>query len=267
MNPHLLYAQAIKGASRAAASASSTRSIWSRSSAPPTALEARSVLSATDRDGVRNWFAVPDVDDDARVWNRGAGREEQSRHVLGDAGGRIRAVHRPHADLTEFCRTRYKTVLVPNHMAADGGFPRELGRPSPTVTRCSTSTRWRWCARSCRAGARTCGRSNCRTAAGCGRRWPSWRPTSPTRRRGRTSLTSIPRRLAGAPAVAAVRRPRARQARLSRAMADARSGSDGRRSHPKLLHPAARVVDELTKKSALICVHLRFDIFTAIPLV
>ena len=39
------------------------------------------------------------------------------------------------ADLTEFCRTRYKTVLVPNRMAADGSFPRELGRTKPY--RCS----------------------------------------------------------------------------------------------------------------------------------
>lgn len=33
--------------------------------------------------------------------------------------------------LLTFCRERYKNVLLPNQMAADGGFPRELGRTKP----------------------------------------------------------------------------------------------------------------------------------------
>jgi len=31
----------------------------------------------------------------------------------------------------DFCRNRYKTVLLPNQMAADGSFPRELKRTKP----------------------------------------------------------------------------------------------------------------------------------------
>jgi alpha-glucosidase len=31
----------------------------------------------------------------------------------------------------QFTRDRFKTVLIPNHMAADGSFPRELGRTKP----------------------------------------------------------------------------------------------------------------------------------------
>jgi alpha-galactosidase len=31
----------------------------------------------------------------------------------------------------DFCRERYRTVLLPNQMAADGSFPRELGRTKP----------------------------------------------------------------------------------------------------------------------------------------
>jgi len=34
-------------------------------------------------------------------------------------------------ELMEFCRDRYKTVLLPNQMAVDGGFPRELKRTKP----------------------------------------------------------------------------------------------------------------------------------------
>jgi hypothetical protein len=33
--------------------------------------------------------------------------------------------------LSEFCRDRYKTVLVPNQIAADGSFPQELRRTKP----------------------------------------------------------------------------------------------------------------------------------------
>ena len=33
--------------------------------------------------------------------------------------------------LMDFCRNRYKTVFLPNQMAADGSFPRELGRTKP----------------------------------------------------------------------------------------------------------------------------------------
>lgn len=34
-------------------------------------------------------------------------------------------------DLTNFCRERYRTVLLPNQMAEDGSFPRELKRTKP----------------------------------------------------------------------------------------------------------------------------------------
>ncbi len=34
-------------------------------------------------------------------------------------------------DLLEFCSNRYKTVLLPNQMAADGSFPEELRRTKP----------------------------------------------------------------------------------------------------------------------------------------
>jgi hypothetical protein len=35
------------------------------------------------------------------------------------------------AELLQFCRTRYKTVLLPDQMAADGSFPLELKRTKP----------------------------------------------------------------------------------------------------------------------------------------
>ena len=34
-------------------------------------------------------------------------------------------------DLTDYCRTRFKTLLLPNQMGADGSFPLELRRTKP----------------------------------------------------------------------------------------------------------------------------------------
>jgi hypothetical protein len=34
-------------------------------------------------------------------------------------------------ELTELCKERYKTVLLPNQLAADGSFPEELRRTKP----------------------------------------------------------------------------------------------------------------------------------------
>jgi hypothetical protein len=34
-------------------------------------------------------------------------------------------------ELLEYCRQRFKTVLVPNQMAADGSFPQEMRRTKP----------------------------------------------------------------------------------------------------------------------------------------
>lgn len=45
-------------------------------------------------------------------------------------------------EMIRFCTERYKTVLLPNQMAADGSFPLELNAPSPTVILFSTSTQW-----------------------------------------------------------------------------------------------------------------------------
>ena len=47
-----------------------------------------------------------------------------------DAGRRLRFIHRRPEKL-EFCRKRFKEVLLPNQLAADGSFPQELRRTKP----------------------------------------------------------------------------------------------------------------------------------------
>jgi len=47
---------------------------------------------------------------------------------LGITGG---GVFRVYTDLQNYCRDRFKTILIPNQMAPDGSFPQELQRTKP----------------------------------------------------------------------------------------------------------------------------------------
>ena len=94
MNPHLLYAQAIKGRVTGRGIGIIDTIHLVEVARAIAALDACGGAVAGGRQGIREWFVdYLDVDDDARVRPGGARREEQSRHVLGDAGRRVRALH------------------------------------------------------------------------------------------------------------------------------------------------------------------------------
>jgi hypothetical protein len=131
MSPHLLYAQAIKGrvTGRGVGIIDTIHLVEVVRAA--TALEDAGVMSATERDAVRNWFSrylAWMTTHEYGIAERDATNNHGTCWVM-QVSEFARFTGR--ADLTEFCRTRYKTVLVPNHMAADGSFPRELGRTKP----------------------------------------------------------------------------------------------------------------------------------------
>jgi Alginate lyase len=131
MNPHLLYAQAIKGRVTGRGIGIIDTIHLVEVVRATTALEGAGVMSATDRDGVRNWFSrylTWMTTHEYGIAERDATNNHGTCWVM-QVSEFARFTGR--ADLTEFCRTRYKTVLVPNHMAADGSFPRELGRTKP----------------------------------------------------------------------------------------------------------------------------------------
>jgi hypothetical protein len=88
-------------------------------------------LSESDREGVRRWFAQylawmtthPYGIDERNAKNNHATcwvmQVAAFAHLTGDARQMA------------YCRTRFKTVLIPNQMAADGSFPLELARTKP----------------------------------------------------------------------------------------------------------------------------------------
>ncbi len=131
MNPHLLYAQAIKGRVTGRGIGIIDTIHLVEVVRATTALERAGVLSATEQNGLRDWFgryltwmtthAYGIAERDATN-NHGTCWVMQVSEFARYSGRK---------DLTELCKTRYKTVLVPNHMAADGSFPRELGRTKP----------------------------------------------------------------------------------------------------------------------------------------
>jgi Alginate lyase len=131
MNPHLLYAQAIKGRVTGRGIGIIDTIHLVEVVRATTALESAGVMSTNERDGVRNWFSMYltwMTTHEYGIAERDATNNHGTCWVM-QVSEFARFTGR--GDLTEFCRTRYKTVLVPNHMAADGSFPRELGRTKP----------------------------------------------------------------------------------------------------------------------------------------
>jgi hypothetical protein len=131
MNPHLLYAQAIKGrvTGRGIGIIDTlhlvevARAISSIEDAPG--------WRAGERDRVRDWFAR------YLEWMTTheygiAEREAKNNHgtcwVVQVAEF---ARYTGNGALTAYCRDRFKTVLVPNQMAPDGSFPEERRRTKP----------------------------------------------------------------------------------------------------------------------------------------
>jgi hypothetical protein len=131
MNPHLLYSQAIHGrVTGRGIGIIDTVHLVEVARAIPVIAESKA-LSAADAGAVREWFLQ------YLTWmtTHQYGLEERdARNNHGtcwvmQAAEFARVTGR--TDLTDFCRARYKTVLLPNQVAADGSFPEELRRTKP----------------------------------------------------------------------------------------------------------------------------------------
>ena len=127
MNPNLRYAQAIKGRFTGRGTG-----IIDTLHLVEVARAARQLDAPPEQmNGVKNWFA--------------AYLEWMTTHEYGIAERDAKNNHATcwatqvaafaqitgNADLLNFCRRRFKTVLIPNQEAADGSFPEELRRTKP----------------------------------------------------------------------------------------------------------------------------------------
>jgi hypothetical protein len=127
MNPNLQYAQAIKGrfTGRGTGIIDTLHLVEIARAAP------QAGLSPADLDGVKKWFAAYVEWMNTHPYGI-AERDAKNNHGTCWAT-QVAAFCRltGNADLTAYCRNRFKTVFIPNQEAQDGSFPEELRRTKP----------------------------------------------------------------------------------------------------------------------------------------
>jgi hypothetical protein len=131
MNPHLLYAQAIKGrVTGRGIGIIDTLHLVEVVRATST-LEQGNVLDRGVVEGTRSWFERYLTWMTTHEYGQ-AERDAKNNHgTCWVAQAAEFARYTGRSDLTSFCRERFKTVLVPGQVAPDGSFPEELRRTKP----------------------------------------------------------------------------------------------------------------------------------------
>src|SRR5499427_3443247 len=131
MNPNLQFAQAIHGRTTGRGiGIIDTLHLVEVARAAAVLERSRSFKSA-DRDAVRAWFT------DYLAWMTTSKNGMDERDAKNNHGtcwvlqAAEFARFTANDVVTRFCRDRFKTVLVPNQIAADGSFPEELRRTKP----------------------------------------------------------------------------------------------------------------------------------------
>jgi hypothetical protein len=131
MNPHMRFAQAIKGVVSGRGVGLIDGIHLVEPARAVSILEESDALSSSDARTIKAWFA------EFLLWmnTHDYGIDERERKNNHGTCWVMQAAE--FARLTEneemlaYCRDRYKTVLLPNQMAEDGGFPMELRRTKP----------------------------------------------------------------------------------------------------------------------------------------
>jgi hypothetical protein len=131
MNPNLEYAQAIHGrfTGRGIGIIDTIHLVEVIRAA--SVLEAAGVLPRVERSALHQWFNT------YLEWMTTSKNGIEERDAKNNHGMcwvmQVAEFARftGNAKLTEFCRDRYKTVLIPNQIATDGSFPQELRRTKP----------------------------------------------------------------------------------------------------------------------------------------
>jgi hypothetical protein len=131
MSPHLEYAQAIQGRTKGRGIGIIDTIHLVEVARAVEVLEGSGALTSAETAGVRRWFA------DYLRWMTSSGNGVEEREAKNNHGTcwvmQVAAFARltKNQELLDYCRDRFKTVLLPNQLAADGSFPEELRRTKP----------------------------------------------------------------------------------------------------------------------------------------
>ena len=131
MNPHLLYAQAIKGRVTGRGTGIIDTIHLVEVVRAIDAIDTAGVLSGAEPEEVRDWFRryLTWMTTDAYgTAERDATNNHGTCWVMQVAEF---SRHTSNEELAAFCRDRFRRVLVPNQIASDGSFPEELRRTKP----------------------------------------------------------------------------------------------------------------------------------------
>jgi hypothetical protein len=131
MNPSLLFAQAIKG--RVTGRGTGIIDTVHLMEVAQALLKIRNAacVDAADWEAIRRWFA------DYLAWLMTHPYSEQEKNTLNNHATcwamQVASFAKLADDpqILEMCRIRYKEVLLPDQMADDGSFPREIARTKP----------------------------------------------------------------------------------------------------------------------------------------
>jgi hypothetical protein len=131
MNPNLQYAQAIHGRTTGRGTGIiDTIHLIEVARSIPFLVESKA-LSKSEQDGLKGWFAK------YLDWMTTSKNGQDERDAKNNHGTwwvtQIAefATFIGNEQLRDYCRDRYKTVLIPNQLAADGSLPEELRRTKP----------------------------------------------------------------------------------------------------------------------------------------
>lgn len=131
MNPSLLYAQAIKGRATGRGIGIIDMIQMMEVAQGIRVMATAKVVDPQELQGIKNWF------DQYLTWvttHQYGIDEREAKNNHGTCWVMQVAVFAKltqNQDLIEYCKNRYKTVLLPNQMEADGSFPLELRRTKP----------------------------------------------------------------------------------------------------------------------------------------
>jgi hypothetical protein len=131
MNPNLEYAQAIHGrfTGRGTGVIDTIHLVEVARSIP--FLETSKALGSDEKQALKKWFS------DYLTWMTTSPHGIEEREAKNNHGtcwvmqAAEFASYTGNQELRTFCSNRYKTILAPNQIAADGSFPQELRRTKP----------------------------------------------------------------------------------------------------------------------------------------